>query len=51
MDELGERLMADQAEIIAKRSEAHRLRERAKRMEAEADEIERLMQLSRLQRV
>lgn len=50
MDELSKRIADDQAEIIAKRSEARRLRERASRMEEEADEIERLLQLARLQR-
>lgn len=33
----------DQAEIMVKRSEVTRLREQAKRLEAEADEIERLL--------
>lgn len=50
MDELGERIQHDRAEINAKNAEAERLEHRAKALRREADELERLLQLSRLRR-
>lgn len=51
MDELGKRIERDRAEIYAKNAEAERLEHRAKTLRREADEIERLLQLARLQRI
>ena len=47
MDKLGQRIIDDTAEIIAKRNEADRLRRRARALDEEADEIERTLELAR----
>lgn len=47
MDQLGQRIVKDKAEIMQKRMEADRLEARAQILRREAIEIERLMELAR----
>lgn len=50
MDELGQRLINDRAAILERRQRASELEKEAGRLRREADEIERISELSRLQR-
>jgi hypothetical protein len=50
MDELGNRIIADKAQAAYNRAQADVLEKKAKALRQEADEIERLLELARLQR-
>lgn len=50
MDELGKRIIRDNAEIQKKRSEAHDLEQQANLLRKEADEIERCLELKRIEK-
>jgi hypothetical protein len=50
MDDLGQRLINDRAAVIQRRQLADELEQEAKKLRREADEIERLSELSRLPR-
>jgi hypothetical protein len=48
MDKLGQRIVEDRAEIARKREEARKLQWQSNRLEREASEMERLLELARL---
>lgn len=50
MDKLGDRIVADKAQIASNRTRADLLERQAAALRREADEIERLLELARLQR-
>lgn len=50
MDDLGKRLIKDRETAEAWRQEANRLEHRAKALRRDADELDRLAELARLQR-
>lgn len=50
MDDLGNRIIKDNAKIQCKRSEAYDLEKQAKLLREEADELERLLELARFQK-
>lgn len=47
MDDLGKRIVADEAQISFNRTRADEFERQAKRLRQEADEIERLLELAR----
>jgi hypothetical protein len=47
MDELGNRIVADEAQMAFNRSRADELERQARALRKEADEIERLLELAR----
>ena len=47
MDDLGNRIIADQAQIAFNRSKADELERQAAALRSDADEIERLLELAR----
>ena len=47
MDKLGDRIVADQAQISFNRTRADEFERQAKRLREEANEIERLLELAR----
>lgn len=49
MDELGQRIIRDRATILEKRREAYRLQAEAIRLRNEANEMERLLELARIE--
>lgn len=48
MDALGNRIIADRAQASFNRSRADELERQARKLRAEADEIERLLELARM---
>lgn len=50
MDDLGKRIVEDRAQIAFNRAKADELERQATKLRSDADEMERLLELARLQR-